>query len=71
MNILNQCNDKEKVLLKEIGIEIENKEYSTDEVKEVEAKINDYIMSLSIKNGDLQSAVLNYGNLLNKLADRK
>ncbi len=71
MNILNQCNDKEKVLLKEIGLEIENKEYSTDEVKEVEAKINDYIMSLSIKNGDLQSAVLNYSNLLNKLADRK
>lgn len=71
MNILNQCNDKEKILLKEIGLELENKDYSKDEMKEVELKINDYIMSLSIKNGDLQSAVLNYSNLLNKLADRK
>lgn len=69
MNILNQCNEKEKVLLKEIGLELENKDYSKDEVKEVESKINDYIMSLSIKNGDLQSAVLNYSNLLNKLSD--
>lgn len=69
MNILKNCNEKEKVLLKEIGLELENKDYSKNEVKEVESKINDYIMSLSIKNGDLQSAVLNYSNLLNKLSN--
>lgn len=40
MNILENCNEKEKILLKDIGIEIENKDYSKDEIKEVELKIN-------------------------------
>lgn len=68
MNILNTCNEKEKILLKDIGIEIENKYYSNDEVKQIESQINDYIMSLSIKNGDLQHAISNYSNILNKLS---
>lgn len=52
MNLLNKCTTKEIRLLKNIGINIEDKEYTNEELRRYECQIGDFIMSHSIKNGD-------------------
>lgn len=53
MNLYERMNDKEVTLLKNVGINIENKNYSNDELKQFEHQIVEYIMSASSKNGEI------------------
>lgn len=53
MNLLNECTKNEIDLINQAGIKIENKDYSSEELKRIEYNITDYIMNHSSKNGDI------------------
>ena len=44
MNLLNKCTTKEIKLLENIGINIENREYTNEELIRYENQIEDFIM---------------------------
>lgn len=64
MNLINECTTKELKLLKEIGLNIEDKEYSREELRMFESYIEDYIMSHSIKSDEISVLSNKYSNIL-------
>lgn len=67
MNLVNECTTKELKLLKEIGLNIEDKEYSREELRMFEFYIEDYIMSHSIKSDEISVLSNKYSNILTML----
>ena len=67
MNLYQKINENELKKLQEIGIDIENKEYSHEEIRQYAVSIEDYIMSRSSKNGDIGRAIEKYGDIINKI----
>lgn len=67
MNLINECTTKELKLLKEIGLNIEDKEYSREELRMFESYIEDYIMSHSIKSDEISVLSNKYSNILTML----
>lgn len=67
MNLLEKCTTKEINLLKDIGLNIEDREYSSEELRRCENYIEEYIMSQSSKNGDIPRLSNEYGGILNIL----
>lgn len=67
MNLLEKCTTKEINLLKDIGLNIEDKEYSSEELRRCENYIEEYIMSQSSKNGDIPRLSNEYNGILNIL----
>lgn len=65
MNIYNNFNIREKELLKEANVIIENKEYSKDECKNMIHSIVDYVMNFS-KN-EISSNMNKYDRIIEKL----
>lgn len=49
MNLYVGINEKQRNLLREAGIELENKDYTKDEITALENSITDYIFSKSKK----------------------
>ena len=49
MNLLENCNQKERDLIAKTGVEIENKDYTKDELKVIGFKIQEDIMNHSSK----------------------
>ena len=67
MNLYQKFTTNEVKTLEEIGINIENKEYSNEEIRKYAVTIEEYIMSGSSKNGDIRRAIEKYGSILNKM----
>lgn len=67
MNLLNKCTTKEIKLLENIGINVEDKEYTNEELRRYEYQIEDFIMSHSTKNGDISKLSNQYNSILNIL----
>lgn len=67
MNLLNKCTTNEIKLLENIGINLENKEYTKEELRIYENRIEDFIMSHSTKNGDISRLSNQYNSILNTL----
>ncbi len=67
MNLLNKCTTKEIKLLENIGINVEDKEYTNEELRKYECQIEDFIMSHSTKNGDISKLSNQYNSILNIL----
>lgn len=67
MNLLKECNENEIKLLQNIGIELEDKEYSNEELRRYEISIEEFIMSHSSKNGDIRRVSNQYNSVLNKI----
>ena len=63
MNLLNECTKNEVELIKKAGIKLENKDYSTEELKRYETEITEYIMSHSSKNGDISKLSNEYSGI--------
>ena len=63
MNLIEKCSHDEIKLIEQAGIMIENKEYSNEDLKQYEARIIDYIMSHSSKNGDISKLRNQYENI--------
>ena len=67
MNLLNELSKNEIYLLKNIGINIEDRNYNQDEARLIENNILEDIWRRSSKNGDIQRANEEYSNILAKL----
>lgn len=67
MNLLNKYTTNEIKLLENIGINIENREYTNEELRRYENQIEDFIMSHSTKNGDISRLSNQYSSILNTL----
>lgn len=67
MNLLKECNENEIRLLQDIGIELEDKEYSNEELRRYEISIEEFIMSHSSKNDDIRRVSNQYNSVLNKI----
>lgn len=67
MNLLNTCTTAELKLLQSVGINIENKEYKKEELERFEYQIEDYIMSHSTKNNDIDRLNNEFSNVLYKM----
>ena len=50
MNLLEVCTKKEIELIKNAGIEVENKNYNVDKLKLFESKIENYIVKEKTKD---------------------
>lgn len=65
MNLLNKCTTNDIKLLEKAGIYIENKDYSKEELRKYEMSIEEFIMSHSSKNGDINKLSNQYNSVLN------
>ena len=56
MNLLEKCSEKEKQLIAKTGVELENRDYTEDELKSIGFKLQEDIMNHSTKEiPELQS----------------
>lgn len=67
MNLYNNLSDKDIELLKINGKEIEDREYSYEEIRKILVDIEDEIMSCSTKNNDINDRNKQYHNVINIL----
>lgn len=67
MNLLNELSENETNLLRDIGINLEDRNYNQDEAKLIENDIIEDIFCRSSKNGDIQKANEQYSNIIEKL----
>ena len=67
MNLSKEFTTNEIKLLKNIGINIEDKDYSNEELRKYEISIEEFIMSHSSKNGDIGKYTNQYSSILNKI----
>lgn len=63
MNLLNECTEKEIKLIKQAGINIEDKDYNEQELRLCESQIVDYIMSHSSKNKEMDKLRNQYNSI--------
>ena len=68
MNLKKDLSTANQELLIHLGVKIEDRNYSTEEIKKCENNIATHIMSKSLKNMDLAKESVKYGNLMNILA---
>ena len=66
MNLKTDLSSKDQKLLQNIGIKIIDKDYKPNELKTFTNSIGEYIFSQSFKNGYIERAVDEYGDLLRK-----
>ena len=67
MNLLKDLSKNELKLLKDAGVNILDKEYSKEELRECESKVEEFIMNHSSKNGELNKYNVQYSDILNNL----
>lgn len=63
MNLLEKFSQKEIELIEQAGINIENKNYSNEELYKFQTSIIDYIMSTSSKNEEIDRLRNQYDNI--------
>ena len=71
MNLLNKSTKKELKLLENIGINVEDKEYSKEELRRYENEIEEFIMIHSTKNGDVSRFINEYNGILNTIINEE
>lgn len=64
MNFKLDLSESNQKLLKQAGIEVSNKNYSTEEIKKCENDIANYIMNKSLKNMDVSNESMRYSSLM-------
>lgn len=71
MNLKTDLSRKNQNLLQELGISVENREYSKEEIKSFTNNIGEFIFSKSTKNGDITKTTEQYEELLNIFVKNK
>lgn len=71
MNLSDKCTTNEIKLLENIGINIEDREYTNEELRRYEYQIEDFIMSQSTKNDDISKLSNQFSSILNTLVKGK
>lgn len=69
MNYKRNLSEQNQKLLLKVDINVEDREYSVEEIDKNINDIANYIMSKSSKNGDMDKAQLEYASLINVLQD--
>lgn len=69
MNLKKELSTKNQALLNNIGQEIEDREYSVDEIRYIRNEVFTHIMSGSSKNGSISNEINKYNDLANFLLD--
>ena len=64
MNLKNNLNEKEINLLEKAGVYVEDRDYNKQELEKCAFNIQDYIMSYSLKNGDINKVSNKYKEIL-------
>ncbi len=67
MNLLKELSVKETELLKDIGINIEDRNYDKEERKKVALNVEEFIISHSTKNNDISILQDKYSDIIYKL----
>lgn len=67
MNYKIDLTEQNQKLLEKADVKVEDREYSSDEIKRDIVDISNYIMSKSSKNGDIAKAEVQYMSLVNIL----
>ena len=67
MNLLNKCTDKEKKKKKNAGVYLEDKDYSSEELKRIEHNITEFIMNHSSKDGSIGRLQSEYDSIYRTL----
>lgn len=67
MNLLNNLKNNDIELLQKAGLSIENREYTREELKQCESTIENFIMSHSIKNGEINRISNEYAEILDMI----
>lgn len=67
MNLLNKCTDNEMKLMKNAGVYLEDKDYSSEELKRIEYNITEYIMNHSSKDGSIGKLQNEYASIYRML----
>lgn len=69
MNLKRELSTKNQTLLSNIGQEIEDREYSVDEIRYIRNEVFTHIMSGSSKNDSISKEINKYNDLANFLLD--
>lgn len=64
MNLKKEFENEEIKLLQEAGINVEDRDYSKEEIRRCEINIEEFIMLHSSKNGDISKLSNQYCNIL-------
>ena len=67
MNLLNKCTNKELKLMKNAGVYLEDKDYSTEELQRIEHNITEFIMNHSSKDGSIGKLQSEYDSIYRTL----
>lgn len=67
MNLKNSLNEKEINLLEKAGVYVEDRDYNKQELEKCAFNVQDYIMSHSLKNGDINKISSQYDKIINIL----
>lgn len=67
MNLKNKLNEKKIKLLEKSGVYVEDKEYNKQELERCTFNIQDYIMSHSLKNEDINKVSSEYDKIMSYL----
>ncbi len=67
MNLVKELNKNKLKLLEDAGINIKDKEYSKEELRECEVQVEEFVMNHSTKNGDVSKLSNQYMDILNDL----
>ena len=67
MNLVKEFTENKLKLIQEAGVNIEDRDYSKEELRICEIQIEDYIMSHSSKNGDVSKYGMEYSDILEDL----
>lgn len=67
MNLRNIYTENEISLMKKVGVNIENRDYTNDELKLHVCQITEFIMSHSTKNGEISSLLNQYSEIIEKI----
>ena len=67
MNLVKELNKNKLKLLEDAGINIKDKEYSKEELRECEVQVEEFVMNHSTKNGDVSKLSNQYRDILNDL----
>ena len=69
MKLIEKCTTNEISLLSDIGIKLEDKDYTVEELRKYESIIEEFIMNHSTKNGDINKFINQYNSILNTIID--
>ena len=70
MNLKKEFKKEEIELLQVAGVNVEDREYSKEELRKCEMDIEEFIMSHSSKNGDISKLSSQYHNILDTFINK-